>query len=89
MGMCGCGVCKHVGLRIMRAIILLAIVIIVFMLGVKIGELKGALEGRYGDYRMMGAQSYGGYVPNGAYPMMRGYLNPAVDEQVPATSSKQ
>jgi hypothetical protein len=68
MGMCGCGPHGHFAFRLIRAIFAVIILSIVFMLGVKIGELRGMLESRYGDaYRMMPVQVQG----YGAYPMMR------------------
>jgi hypothetical protein len=79
-GACGCGMsCSRAWLRIVRGIFAVVIMVIIFMLGVKIGELRGMLEGRHG-FRMTGAQSFGGY---GQYPMMRGM------PPVAATSSAQ
>jgi hypothetical protein len=65
MGVCGCGSYGRCWFRIVRAIFIVIAMVIVFALGMKIGELKGMLESR-GGYNMMGGRSYG------AYPMMRG-----------------
>ena len=65
-GMCGCGVHGGYWFRLLRWIFAFVILVVVFMLGVKIGELKGIFDSRYGGYRMMGAQPYG------VYPMMWG-----------------
>ncbi len=79
-GACGCGMsCGRIWLRIVRAVFAVVVMVIIFMLGVKIGELRGMLESQHG-YRMMGAQPFGGY---GQYPMMRGV------PQLSATSSAQ
>jgi len=64
-GGCGCG--WHGGwLKIVRCIFALVVLVVVFMLGVKIGELRGVLEAGRG-YRMMGG--YGRVLQNGG-PMM-------------------
>jgi len=69
-GMGGCGCFHHGGWhRIIRAILSLAIIIIVFCFGVMIGELKGALMRESSGYRMMRTSYYGGGY---AYPMMGG-----------------
>lgn len=84
MGMCGgCGMCQGrmcgmgggCGYHIIRWILGIAIIVIVFTLGVKLGEFKGTLESN--GYRMMRASSYGDY--GRAYPMMGGYYGVSVN----------
>jgi hypothetical protein len=71
----GCGSGRHF---LIRWLLGLAILAIVFAVGVKIGEFKQEMRGTYGDrfgrhgfygYRMMGGYGSGGIVPsNGLLP---------------------
>lgn len=64
MHACGCGMHGGCWFRVLRWFFALVILLIVFMLGIKMGELRGMLESGYG-YRMM----RGPYNEQG-YPMM-------------------
>lgn len=68
---------------ILRMLLGIIILVIVFSVGVKVGELKGQLEGRYGDYGMMGGNYfYNRYAPGQPMPMMY-YNNQAVPTTTP------
>jgi hypothetical protein len=85
-GMCGYGYCgNYYGLRIVRAIFLVIMMAIVFMLGVKIGELRGMLAAYYGNRMMRPPYYYGQPYPitQGGPGMMIGTSSPST-----ATSSQ-
>ena len=73
--------------RVIRAILGIAIIVIVFCFGVMIGELKGALIRETSGYRMMG--NYGSY--GRMYPMMQNGQQGGVmrgdTQTVPATGA--
>jgi hypothetical protein len=86
--MCGVGGgcsghgCWH---RAIRLILGIAIILIVFCLGMMIGQLKGELN-RGSGYRMMHTQSYYGGGYGYAVPMMQGGA-PVRSQTAPATQA--
>ena len=69
MGMCSCGGHRH-GHFALRLILGLIILMLVFGMGLKIGELKGSIESGYGEFghhRMMMP-----YMMGSDYNMMNG-----------------
>jgi len=87
-GMCGIGGCHFnhgCWFRAVRVILGLVILLVVFCLGVMIGELKGEL-GRSSGYRMMHTQSYYGGGYGYAVPMMQGGA-PVRSQTAPATQA--
>lgn len=69
----GCVCCDHhhgIGFMILRCLLAIIILAVVFAIGVKIGEVKGAYE--YGGYPSMMRGGWGG----GVYQMMGGYTAP-------------
>ena len=100
MGKCGCGNWHHQYnmYHVLRWLFAIAILVIVFSVGVSIGRLSGALEnGGYGSYgyghmryyNNYGAEPmmYGGQ--NGTIMMRSGYATPAVYEGTAVDQSAQ
>ena len=78
---CMCGMCKghnmsgtccgghHMGIYVLRWILGIIIILMIFSLGVSIGEFKGEVMGGGSIYR--GSMMYDGYNGGYALPMMR------------------